>query len=71
MKTFDDSEAILRRLIREALTKSDKAEIERLITTDIFGKSSTIIFSNVNTNSLVKDSEFIPVIPEGVEYIEN
>tara|TARA_B100001287_G_C22354593_1_gene376783 strand:- start:39 stop:392 length:354 start_codon:yes stop_codon:yes gene_type:complete len=30
MKTFDDSEAILRRLIREALTKSDKAEIERI-----------------------------------------
>ena len=50
---------------------TDKAKIERLITTDIFGKSSTIIFSNVNTNFLVKDSEFIPVIPEGVEYIEN
>ena len=50
---------------------TDKAEIERLITTDVFGKSSTIIFSNVSTNSLVKDSEFIPVIPEGVEYIEN
>ena len=50
---------------------TDKAEIERLITTDIFGKSSTIIFSNVSTNFLVKDSEFIPVIPEGVEYIEN
>ena len=50
---------------------TDKAEIERLITTDIFGKSSTIIFSNVSTNFLIKDSEFIPVIPEGVEYIEN
>ena len=50
---------------------NDKAEIERLITTDIFGKSSTIIFSNVSTNFFVKDSEFIPVIPEGVEYIEN
>jgi len=50
---------------------TDKAEIERLITTDVFGKSSTIIFSNVSTNFLVKDSEFIPVIPEGVEYIEN
>ena len=50
---------------------TDKAKIERLITTDIFGKSSTIRFSNVSTNFLVKDSEFIPVIPEGVEYIEN
>ncbi len=50
---------------------SDKAKIERLVTTDIFGKSSTIRFSNVSTNFLVKDSEFIPVIPEGVEYIEN
>ena len=50
---------------------TDKAEIERLITTDVFGKSSTIIFSNVSTNFLIKDSEFIPVIPEGVEYIEN
>ena len=50
---------------------SDKAKIERLVTTDIFGKSSTIRFSNVSTNFLIKDSEFIPVIPEGVEYIEN
>ena len=50
---------------------SDKAKIERLVTTDIFGKSSTIRFSNVSTNFPVKDSEFIPVIPEGVEYIEN
>ena len=50
---------------------SENAKIERLITTDIFGKSSTIRFSNVSTNFLVKDSEFIPVIPEGVEYIEN
>ena len=50
---------------------TDEAEIQRLITTDIFGKSSTIIFSNVSTNFLIKDSEFIPVIPEGVEYIEN
>ena len=50
---------------------TDKAEIKRLITTDIFGKISTIIFANVSTNFLVKDSEFIPLIPEGVEYIEN
>ena len=38
---------------------TDKAEIERLITTDIFGKSSTIVFSNVSTNLLVKDSEYL------------
>ena len=38
---------------------TDKAKIERLITTDIFGKSSTIRFSNGH-NFPVKDSEFIP-----------
>ena len=46
-------------------------EIKKLITTDIFGKSSTIIFSGLTINATVKDSAFIPIIPEGVEYIEN
>ena len=50
---------------------NDNAEIERLITTDVFGKSSTIIFSDININTRLEDSEFIPIIPEGVEYIEN
>ena len=49
----------------------EKAQIKKIITTDIFGKSSTITFSDVSINSQVKDSAFIPIIPEGVEYIEN
>ncbi len=50
---------------------NEKAEIRRLVATDIFGKTSTIIFSDVVINSPVKDSEFIPIIPDHVEYIED
>jgi outer membrane lipoprotein carrier protein len=46
------------------------AVIEQIITTDIFGKVSKITFSDIQTNKTIKESQFIPIIPKGVEYIE-
>lgn len=46
------------------------AVIEQIITTDIFGKVSKITFSDIQTNKIIKESQFIPIIPKGVEYIE-
>ena len=46
------------------------AVIEQIITTDIFGKVSKITFSDIQLNKTIKESLFIPIIPKGVEYIE-
>ena len=46
------------------------AVIEQIITTDIFGKVSKITFSDIQTNKTINESQFITIIPKGVEYIE-
>ncbi len=44
--------------------------IAEILTTDIFKRSSRIKFMNLRQNEKIRDSVFIPVIPPGVEYIE-
>ena len=44
--------------------------IAEILTTDVFKRSSSIIFTNIKQNAVIDDDVFIPVIPTGVEYIE-
>ena len=47
-----------------------KGLIVEILTTDVFKRSSRISFSNLSQNAVIDDAVFIPVIPSGVEYIE-
>ncbi len=49
---------------------NEEGFIAEILTTDVFKRSSRIIFKNIKQNTVIDDAVFIPVIPTGVEYVE-
>ena len=42
--------------------------LTQLVSVDIFGRSSRIKLKNISWNKTIKDANFVPIIPSGVDY---